>query len=142
MTQPPPARQRSFRWSAGVLDELEARAAAGPETANALAERLLREGLRTERHPLITFRLVGEGRRLPGLAGTRLAVWQVVRTIRDSGNDLRDAAEYLSLTRAQVDAVAAYYAEFRNEVDADEAMAVAFSERERARWEQAENAFA
>lgn len=109
--------QRSFRISTSTMDLLDARAAALSETRNALVERLLAEGLRTDRHPLVSFRGGTDGARRPGLVGTRLSVVQVVETLRASGNELGEAARYLGLPERHVRAAISYYADFQDEVD-------------------------
>src|SRR3954453_3135845 len=48
--------QRSFRLPAATLARLDARARERGRSTNALAARLIEEGLRTEEHPLIYFR--------------------------------------------------------------------------------------
>jgi len=118
-----------------ILDELEAQAKALHESANALAARLLDEGLRRERHPLIYFRLGGSGQRRPALVGTRLCIWQIISTLRGS-KDIADAADYLGLTEPQVRAAVAYYADYTDEVDAYAAEEEEFARRERERWER------
>jgi uncharacterized protein (DUF433 family) len=125
-----------------VLGALEQRAAELGGNPNSLAERLVREGLRTDAHPLVGFREDPLGRRQAALVGTRLYVWQIVQTIRDSDNSPGDAAEYLGLGRVQIQAVTDYYADHRDEVDADAEEARVFEERERERWERSQRAFA
>ena len=79
-------RQRSFRLTDKTLHLLDERAAEHGESSNALAQRLLDESLRLERHPLLRFREGGSGIRRPALAGTRLDVWQVIESV--TGSDL------------------------------------------------------
>jgi hypothetical protein len=57
-------RQRSFRLAGGTLRLLDERAAEYGESSNALAQRLLDESLRLERHPLLRFREGGIAKRL------------------------------------------------------------------------------
>lgn len=130
--------QRSFRFSQGVMKLLDDRAHELSETRNSLAERLLHEGLHTERHPLIAFRAGGSGLRRPALVGTRLYVWQVIDTVRDSDNSVPDAAEYLGLPEHHVQAAIAYYADFKDEVDQYRAQEQGFEQRERERWERSQ----
>lgn len=96
-------------------------------------ERLLDEGLRTERHPLIAFRQGGAGLRRPALVGTRLYVWQVIETARENGHSVAAAAEYLGLSERQVQAAIDYYADFTEEVDRYRAQEREFERRERER---------
>lgn len=127
-------RQRSFRLDNRTLALLDGRAGETGSSSNALAQRLLDESLRTERHPLIRFREGGSGLRRPALVGHRLYVWQVIHTVRDSGNDIADAAEYLALSEHGVRACVSYYAEFKDEIDAYAAEEEEFARREEERW--------
>ena len=133
----PATVQRSFRLSARTLDLLGERAGETSESRNALAERLLDEGLRIDRHPLIRFRTGGSGLRRPALVGTRLDIWQVIDTVRGEKGDVGRAAEYLGLTDAMVRAAVDYYADFAEEIDAHRDQELAFAERERERSERA-----
>lgn len=117
---------------------LDDRARELSESRNSLVERLLDEGLHTERHPLIVFRTGGSGRRRPALIGTRLYVWQIVDTVRESGNSVREAADYLGLPAHHVRAAIDYYADFKDEVDAHRAEEIEFERRERERWERSQ----
>jgi uncharacterized protein (DUF433 family) len=120
------------------MELLDERASERSESRNSLVERLLDEGLRTDRHPLIHFREGGSGLRRPALAGTRLYVWQVIETLRQSGNSVPDAAEYLSLPERDIRAAVDYYADFTDEVDAYRDEERAFERRERERWERSQ----
>lgn len=133
----PATVQRSFRLSSRTLELLGERAGETSESRNALAERLLDEGLRIDRHPLIRFRTGGSGLRRPALVGTRVDIWQVIDTVRGEDGDVADAAEYLGLTEAMVRAAVDYYADFAEEIDAYRAEELAFAERERERSERA-----
>jgi uncharacterized protein (DUF433 family) len=130
--------QRSFRLSARTMKMLDDRARELSEPRNRLAERLLDEGLRTERHPLIVFREGAAGLRRPALVGARLYVWQVIDTVRESGNSVAAAAEYLGLPERHVRAAVDYYADFTDEVDHFRAEQLEFERRERERWERSQ----
>lgn len=82
----------SFRLRSETARLLERRAKEVGETQTALVERYVEEGLRTDAHPLITFRDGAAGRR-PCIVGTRLDVWQVIETIRQNGNSIAEAAD-------------------------------------------------
>lgn len=118
-SKPPTAqmRQRSLRLPAGTLTDLDRLAAERGVSSNALAARLIEEGLRIDRHPLIYFRDAAAGRR-PALLGTRLDVWQVIDTVRAHDGSVADAADYLAQPEAKIRAAVRYYADFRDEVDA------------------------
>jgi uncharacterized protein (DUF433 family) len=134
--------QRSFRLSPRTLELLDAAATALGESRNALADRLLGEGVRLERHPVIRFHAGAAGRRQPLVVGTRLYVHQVMSTVRASGGDVDQAAEYLGAAPRLVRAAVAYYAEFAEEVDEDAAVAGRVERDERDRWERQQRALA
>jgi uncharacterized protein (DUF433 family) len=129
--------QRSFRLSSRTLELLGERAAETSESRNGLAERLLDEGLRIDRHPLIRFRTGGSGLRRPALVATRLYIWHVIDTLRDHHGDVSATADYLDLSDALVRAAIDYYADFTDEIDAYRAEELEFAERERKRSERA-----
>src|SRR5712691_7415972 len=109
-------RHLTLRVAAPTFEDLERRAREAGETRNALAERYIAEGLRMDEHPRISFRDGAPGRRA-ALVGTRLDVWQVIETLRNHGNSLEEAAEYLDLPVETVRAAVRYYAAHRDEVD-------------------------
>ncbi len=126
-------RPRSFRLSDTLLASLQARAHERGESANAVAERYLEEGLRRDDHPLIMFREGAAGRRA-SLVGIRLDVSQVIDTLRESDNSISATAEYLGISEQYVHAAVRYYAEFREEVDAWRERVRAIAEREEEAW--------
>jgi uncharacterized protein (DUF433 family) len=130
--------QRSFRFAAATMRLLDERAGELLESRNGLAQRLLEEGLHTDRHPLVYFRAGGSGQRSPALVGTRLYVWQVLGTLRASEGSVPEAAAYLGLSERQVQAAVDYYADFTAEVDAQQAREREFERRERERFERAQ----
>lgn len=135
----PETRQRSFRLPQGTLEELGARARERGESANSLARRLIEEGLRTDRHPLIYFREGAAGRR-PAVRGTRLDVWQVVDYLRANDSDNAEVAELLSIPEHWVQACADYYAEFKDEVDEWADTQREFSRRAEETWRRGQGA--
>jgi uncharacterized protein (DUF433 family) len=134
--------QRSFRLSARTVELLDAAAEAAGESRNSLADRLLGEALRVERHPLIRFHQGAAGRRQPLVTGTRLYVHQIIGTLRASDGDVDEAARYLGLTARQVRAALDYYADFRDDIDSDAAVAQRVEDSERDRWERQQRALA
>lgn len=132
-------RQRSFRLPQDTLQELGTRAGERGESANSLARRLIEEGLRTERHPLIYFREGAAGRR-PAILGTRLDVWQVVDYLRANDNDSAEVAELLSIPEHWVQACADYYAQFKDEVDEWADAQREFSRRAEETWRRGQEA--
>jgi uncharacterized protein (DUF433 family) len=126
-------RQFSLRVATPVFAGLERRSAELAQSRNALAERYIAEGLRMDEHPDIHFREGALGRRA-ALIGTRLDVWQVMDTVRSSGNSVDEAAEYLDLPVAKVRAAVRYYAAYRDEVDEFVTRATGVAERAEAAW--------
>ena len=133
-------KQFSARFRASTLALLRDRARRTRATQTELAERYIDEGLRTDEHPLITFRDGAAGRR-PALASTRHDVWPVVETIRQNDNSLQEAAEYLRLPLTHVAACAAYYAEFQDEIDEWIADARAEADRAESSWRRGQELF-
>ena len=127
------SRPRSFRLPDTLLASLQGRARERGESANALAERYLEEGLRRDDHPLIAFREGAAGRRA-ALIGTRLDVAQVIDTLRESDNSVELAADYLGIPEQQVRAAVRYYADFQDEVDEWRERGRAIAEREEDAW--------
>ena len=129
----PTHRQFSLRVAAPVLEGLERRAVERAESRNALAERYIAEGVRMDEHPDVYFRDGALGRRA-AIIGTRLDVWQVMGTVRNSSNSVEAAAEYLDQTVEKVRAAVRYYAAYRDEVDEFAARAAATADRAEALW--------
>ena len=134
--------QRSFSLSPQTVELLDAASETGRESRNAIADRLLGEALRLERHPLIRFHAGVAGYRQPLVVGTRLYVYQVMSTVRASAGDLVAASEYLGMDSRLVRAAVDYYAEFSNEVDQDAETAARVERDERDRWERQQRALA
>ncbi len=103
----PGMRQRLTEWS---------RRAGIPERT--LAQRYVEEGLRHDAHPLIHF-LDGPSGRRASLMGRGMDVWEVVATIRDNDGSIVRAAEYLEIPAGLVEAAAAYYGEYQDEIDGE-----------------------
>jgi uncharacterized protein (DUF433 family) len=131
--------QRSFRLSGRTVELLDAAAVSSGETRNALADRLLGEAVRVERHPFIRFD-ASAARRRPRVVGTRLDVHQVVATVRANDAEVDATAKYLGIDARLVQAALDYYAEFTDEIDADAAEADRVAETERARWDRVQHA--
>ena len=112
-------RQFSARLNPSVVDRLERRGARAGMNKSRLAERYIDEGMRMEDHPGIVFRDGPTGRRA-GVAGGP-DVWEIVAAVRASGLEgdaaVEAAAEWGTLTAAQVRAAVGYYAEYSEEID-------------------------
>ncbi|MHB8466080.1 MAG: ribbon-helix-helix protein, CopG family [Acidimicrobiales bacterium] len=103
-----------------VLERLKTEAEAAGCSSSALAEELIDEGLRLRRHPLITFRKGPSGRRAALKRGPD--VWEAIGGIVGGDVPVSEridrAVDLFGLSRQQVDAALAYYAEFTDEIDA------------------------
>ncbi len=128
-----PKTPLSFRLRGETARLLEQRAQEAGETQTALVERYVEEGLRTDTHPLVTFRDGTAGRR-PCIVGTSLGVWQVIETIRQNGGSIAETADYLGKPVELIEAAARYYADFTDEIDRWTERANAFAQREEANW--------
>jgi len=137
-------RPFSIRMSARTLARLDSGAKRRGEAKARLAERLIEEGLRMEDHPGIIFRDGPAGRRAALAGGPD--VWEIVETIRGTGlageQAIAAAAEWGSLSPAQVRMAVRYYADFREEVDERIAHNQAEADRRQAAWERAQAALA
>ena len=123
---------RSFRLDEQLLQLLEERADQVGESANALAARYLDEGVRKDEHPLIAFVDRPAGRRAT-LGGTRLNVADVAAIAKSAGS-AEAAAKSLDMPIWKVRAALRYYADFRDEIDAEMERDSRLAEREEARW--------
>jgi uncharacterized protein (DUF433 family) len=124
---------RSFRLTSSLVETLQERARERGESANALAERLIDEGLRREEHPLIVFRDGAAGRRA-AILGTRLDVWQVIETLRASSNSVAETAAYFEIPEPWVQAAVRYFAAYPDEVERFAERVKAVAEREHELW--------
>jgi hypothetical protein len=108
----------SVRMGASTHERLEARGrASGGKSA--LALRYIEEGLRTDEHPGIVFRLGPAGRR-PGLAaGTD--VWEIIQALENvearGEAAIAATAEWMGLELFQVEVAVGYYADYSQEID-------------------------
>ncbi|MGH3050221.1 MAG: DUF433 domain-containing protein [Gaiellaceae bacterium] len=130
-----------MRVSAPTFDALDRRAHERDIARNALTERYIAEGVKMDENPGIAFREGALGRRAV-LAGHRLDVWQVIETVRNSGNSVEEAAEYLGLPVSRVQAAVEYYAHYRDEVDDITEREHTAAERAEAAWRAGEELFA
>ena len=122
-----------MRMRTPVHAELGRRARESGQPKAALAERYIAEGLKQDEHPEIVFRDGPFGRRAM-LAATRLEVWQVIETLRNSDNSFEATAEYLDLPITRVRACLSYYAAYEEEVDGYAARVREANERAEVAW--------
>jgi uncharacterized protein (DUF433 family) len=106
----------SLRLGEVTIERLGLRAKRVHMPPRTLAQRYVEEGLRMDEHPLVRF-VEGPAGRRARLAGTGKDVWEVIATVRDNDNDLKDAAEYLRIPLGLVQAAVAYYGTYTHEID-------------------------
>ena len=111
----------TLRLAPGTRQRLADGARRNGVAERALAQRYVEEGLRRDAHPLIGF-LDGPSGRRASLVGRGLDVWEVIATIRDNDGSITETAEYLQVPAGLVEAAAAYYGEFRSDIDAEIAL--------------------
>ena len=121
----------TLRLAPGTKERLAERARRARVAERTLAQRYIEEGLRHDVHPLIQF-LDGPSGRRASLVGRGLDVWEVIATVRDNDGSTQAAAEYLLAPLGLVEAAAAYYGEYRDEIDEEITLNEAEFERGRA----------
>jgi len=124
----------SLRLQVGAAERLQRRARRTGTPARTLAQRYVEEGLRHDDHPLVHF-VDGPAGRRAALVGSGLDVWEVIATVRDNANDVRQAASYLGVPVGIVQAAIAYYGDYRAEIDEEIALNESEWERGHASWE-------
>lgn len=144
MSRPATQKPFSIRMSEDTMARLDAGARRRGEAKARTAERLIVEGLRIEEHPGIAFRDGPAGRRAALAGGPD--VWEVIDTLKGTGLSgeaaIKAAAEWGSLTSAQVRIAVRYYGDFREEIDQRIGFNREEADRERARWERAQASLA
>jgi uncharacterized protein (DUF433 family) len=141
MSEPATKQSIAFRFDRGTVARLKRRALETHSPQTALAERYIEEGLRHDEHPLVYFR-DGEAGRRPALLGTRLDVAEIVTTIRQNGNSVEEAADYLEIPLEHAEACLRYYLDYEQEIDAWIERSRAIAQRERERWQRRQQALA
>jgi hypothetical protein len=96
----------------GRLADRAGRSSMAPRT---LAQRYVEEGLRMDDHPLVRYADGPAGRRARLIGGPD--VWEVISVANDNDGDLQETAAYLELSLGIVQAAAAYYGAYEQEID-------------------------
>ena len=129
---------------ARVAERLRAEAAARGCATSMLAEQLIDEGLRSRRHPLVSFRDGPGGRRAAMVGGPD--VWEIVGGVigGDVPADRRvaRAVKVFGWRPEQVEAALAYYAEFTEEIQAEIAANAAAAEEAETLWRRQQDLLA
>lgn len=88
--------------------------------ASKLVNRYVKEGLRMDKHPAVTFTTTSLGRRAAVLVThPGLQVIDVIGTWKAERKDVAGTARYLHIADEEVQAVLRYYSDYREEVDRD-----------------------
>lgn len=96
----------------GRLADRADRSSMAPRT---LAQRYVEEGLRMDEHPLVRFADGPSGRRARLIGGPD--VWEAVAVAQDNDGDLEETAVYLEMPLGLLQAAAAYYGAYPQEID-------------------------
>ena len=123
----------SLRLPSDTVRRIRERASEYGEPVTSTVERYVEEGLRRDRHPLVTF-VDGPAGRRARLVGTGPDIWEVAMVYRDSDRSAGAVADYLGLPLFSVQAALAYYVDFPAEIDAFIRANDAMAEREYERW--------
>lgn len=128
----------SIRFDPDLLARLRRRASAvASASTSALAQRLIDEGLRMADHPGIMFKDGPSGRRAALAYGPD--VWEVVRFLREvdeRGAAALDAAsEVFAVDISRISTAISYYADYRDEIDAEVSDAGEASARAEEAWQ-------
>ena len=114
-----------MRLRRSVREHLDAWAARGRRSVSEVAQELIEEGLRMRECPGVYFAAEPTGRTAK-IAGTGLAVWEVLRDYIQDQDIERVRRAFGQLSRAQITAAVMYGArhpeEIRREVDANAAL--------------------
>lgn len=116
---PSSTRPFSARFDEDVLERLQARGRLVGLSKSSLAERYVDEGTRMDAHPGIVFRHGPAGRRAALARGPD--VWEVMSVVENAPERdekaVEHAAEWLSLSPAEILTAVDYYGDFPDEVD-------------------------
>lgn len=105
----------SIRLPEQTIGRLADRANRSSMAPRTLAQRYVEEGLRMDDHPLVRYADGPAGRRARLIGGPD--VWEIVAVAQDNDGDLRETAAYLELPLGLVQAAAAYYGAYPQEID-------------------------
>jgi hypothetical protein len=118
----PGKRTKSFsaRFSADLLEKLDAHSGRTGQSRARVAERMIDEGIQLEEFPGIMFRTGPTGRRAGTVGGPD--VWEIVRDLKAAARDgsqtpIEAVADGTGIDRAKIELAASYYAAYPDDVD-------------------------
>jgi len=110
-------RPFSLRMDDDTHERLLARAKKLELSASQLANRYVREGLRMDEYPEISFVSTPEGRRAVLASRPRIQVIDLVATWQGQRQDIAATARYFEIPESDVRGALRYYAAYTNELD-------------------------
>jgi predicted DNA-binding protein len=115
-------RTKSFsaRFSADVLEKLDAHSSRTGQSRARVAERMIDEGIQIEEFPGILFRSGPTGRRAGIVGGPDL--WEIVRDLKaaarhGSQNPIETVAAGTGIDHTRIELAASYYAAYPDDID-------------------------
>jgi len=109
----------SLRMDDDTREELVKHAERSEVSPSKLVNRYVKEGLRMDKHPGITFKTTPLGRRAVVVARPGLQVIDIIGTWQGERQDVAATARYFRITEDDVRAVLSYYADYKKEIDQD-----------------------
>lgn len=101
----------------GVHEELLERAERLGTSASQLVNRYVKEGLRMDEHPTISFVTTTSGRYAVLALRPRLKVIDIIGTWLGERQDITATARYFDLPEEEIRAILRYYAQYKDELD-------------------------
>lgn len=109
----------SLRMDDDTRTDLIGHAEQSDTSPSKLVNRYVREGLRMDKHPAITFKTTPQGRRAVLVSRPGIQVIDVIGTWQGERQDAAATARYFKVSDDDVQAVVRYYAEHKAELDED-----------------------
>lgn len=107
----------SLRMDEETHEALLAHAERADVSPSKLVNRYVKEGLRMDEHPAISFVTTPQGRRAVLAARPRLQVIDIIGTWKGERQDVAATARYFEVSEDDVRAVIQYYVAYRDELD-------------------------
>jgi len=127
----------SIRFDEALLARLRRRASTmTTSTTSALVQRLVDEGLRMADHPGVIFKDGPSGRRAALAYGPD--IWEIIKFLAEiderDASALDAAADVFAVDASRISTALSYYADYKDEIDAEIAEADAASARAEEAW--------
>lgn len=109
----------SLRMDDDTRNELTEHAERSDMSPSKLVNRYVKEGLRMDTHPAITFKTTAQGRRAVLTSRTGLQAIDIIGTWQGERQNVAATARYFHMSEDEVRAVLRYYADYKDEIDQD-----------------------